>query len=336
MLYRITLDTNPEDCNLHCIMCEEHSQYSDFISKLGRKRRMPEEWLEKIFSEAEKLGVQEIIPSTMGEPLLYRHIHKIFQLCRKYDVRLNLTTNGTFPEIRGMNLKKWAEEIVPICSDIKISWNGVCSETAESVMKGLDYLKAVENLKKFINIRDNHYNLSGHRCRITLQTTFLKSNMKELEDMIRFAASVGADRVKGHHLWAHFPEIENLSFRTDNESAEKWNEIVERSQKLCEDIYRNEGKRVILENIIPLRQGGKTDVPDEYECPFLGKELWISADGKISPCCAPDEKRDTLGYFGNINEVSLKDVLLSKEYADLKENYRSRNLCRVCTMRKPV
>jgi len=24
-LWRVTIDTNPEDCNLKCIMCEEHS-----------------------------------------------------------------------------------------------------------------------------------------------------------------------------------------------------------------------------------------------------------------------------------------------------------------------
>lgn len=26
--WRITFDTNPDDCNLSCIMCEEHSIYS--------------------------------------------------------------------------------------------------------------------------------------------------------------------------------------------------------------------------------------------------------------------------------------------------------------------
>jgi hypothetical protein len=36
-LWRITLDTNPEDCNLKCIMCEEHSPYSDFIPNLYKE-----------------------------------------------------------------------------------------------------------------------------------------------------------------------------------------------------------------------------------------------------------------------------------------------------------
>ena len=26
--WRITFDTNPDDCNLHCIMCEDHSPHS--------------------------------------------------------------------------------------------------------------------------------------------------------------------------------------------------------------------------------------------------------------------------------------------------------------------
>ena len=26
--WRITFDTNPDDCNLHCIMCEDHWPYS--------------------------------------------------------------------------------------------------------------------------------------------------------------------------------------------------------------------------------------------------------------------------------------------------------------------
>ena len=42
--WRITFDTNPDDCNLHCIMCEDHSPYSatqsDRISAGRPKRRM--------------------------------------------------------------------------------------------------------------------------------------------------------------------------------------------------------------------------------------------------------------------------------------------------------
>jgi molybdenum cofactor biosynthesis enzyme MoaA len=99
-LWRVTLDTNPEDCNLSCTMCEEHSPFSTYIKEKlnGKHRRMPKEWLEPIFEQAKKIGVTEMIPSTMGEPLIYKHFAHFIELCYKYNIKMNLTTNGTFPE----------------------------------------------------------------------------------------------------------------------------------------------------------------------------------------------------------------------------------------------
>jgi radical SAM protein with 4Fe4S-binding SPASM domain len=77
-------------------------------------------------------------------------------------------------------------------------------------------------------------------------------------------------------------------------------------------------------------------VPEEYECPFLGKELWISATGKISPCCAPDKLRDSLGDFGNIQNTTIEEAINSKPYKELVKDYKLRELCKTCNMRKPV
>ena len=73
-----------------------------------------------IFSQSEQLGIKEIIPSTMGEPLLYKEFDKIFELSQKHDIKINLTTNGTFPK---KSVLEWAKLIVPNTTDIKISWN---------------------------------------------------------------------------------------------------------------------------------------------------------------------------------------------------------------------
>ena len=101
--WRITFDTNPDTCNLKCVMCEEHSPYSDLQpnrrSDGGRHRRMPFDLLKRIVEETAGRGLREIIPSTMGEPLLYEHFEDILALCETHKVKLNLTTNGTFPKI---------------------------------------------------------------------------------------------------------------------------------------------------------------------------------------------------------------------------------------------
>lgn len=336
-LWRITIDTNPEDCNLKCVMCEEHSPYSNFIPNLFKetgvkRRRMKFETVEDIFLQAEKLGVKEIIPSTMGEPLLYKEFDKIFTLSERSGIKINLTTNGTFPK---KTVLVWAKLIVPNTTDVKISWNGATEETSKKVMIGIDFKKSIENVKEFIKYRDEYFARTGYFCRVTFQLTFMQSNMHELAGIIKLAATLGVDRVKGHQLWAHFDEIKDLSMKATEESVNQWNKYVEEAYKTQEEFRKPNGEKVILENIIPLHENETKELPEEYECPFLTKELWISATGKISPCCAPDNLRKSLGDFGNISEKSIDEVLNSKQYIDLVNNYKSKPLCKTCNMRKP-
>lgn len=44
--------------------------------------------------------------------------------------------------------------ILPVASDVKISWNGATRETAEKVMIGSRFDKQLANLKEFLQIRD--------------------------------------------------------------------------------------------------------------------------------------------------------------------------------------
>jgi len=336
--WRLTLDTNPEDCNLNCIMCEEHSPYSNFKQRLYESmgiqyRRMPSEWIEKIFSEASQLGIQEIIPSTMGEPLIYKDIKIFFLLARKYNIKINLTTNGTFP---GKTVNEWAKLIIPVTSDTKISLNGATKKTSESIMKGLDFEKQIENIRAFTAFRNQYFMQNGYYSRISLQLTFMQNNMHELPEIIKLAAELDIDRIKGHHLWPHFKEIEHLSLKTDDVSMAKWNRIVDLTFNAAEKYRKPNGKKILLEQISYLKPQETSFVPYDYECPFLEKELWISATGKISPCCAPDEQRNSLGSFGQYPGISIKEVFESKLYKNLVKNYKKHPLCKVCVMRKPI
>ncbi len=336
-LWRVTLDTNPEDCNLSCTMCEEHSPFSTYIKEKlgGKRRRMPKEWLEPIFEQAKRIGVTEMIPSTMGEPLIYKHFAHFVELCYQYNIKMNLTTNGTFPRTTEKTVTEWAKLIVPITTDVKISWNGATAQTSQEVMKGIDFEQTVANVKEFIRIRDEHFAKTGYYCRVTFQLTFMQNNMHELADIVKLASQLGVDRVKGHQLWAHFDEIKHLSMKATPESILQWNEYVKQAYDAQEKFRKANGEKVILENIIPLQLSENKEIPESYECPFLEKELWISATGNISPCCAPDEMRQTLGFFGNIENSSIEDVLQSDNYQNLVKNYKKIDLCKTCNMRKP-
>ncbi|MCB9761976.1 MAG: glycosyltransferase [Alphaproteobacteria bacterium] len=335
--WRITFDTNPDDCNLRCVMCEEHSPHSP-LQRLRREqgkppRRMDIALIERVLEDGCGRGLREIIPSTMGEPLLFKDFERILALCGQHGVKLNLTTNGTFPRL---GARAWAEKIVPVTSDTKISWNGATEETHARIMLGAKWSQVLENVRTFIAVRDTHAAAGGDRCRVTFQLTFLETNVHELADIVRLAASLGVDRVKGHHLWAHFHEIEALSMRRDAAAIARWNAAVREARGAAERHRLPGGQRVLLENIFELDPSATEDLAPGGPCPFLGQEAWVSAEGRFNPCCAPDAQRRTLGAFGDLRETSLPEIWGSDAYQGLVASYRNRSLCLGCNMRKPV
>ncbi len=335
--WRITLDTNPDTCNLHCIMCEEHSPHSSLQAARraagAPRRNMPVELLRRVIAEAAANGLREVIPSTMGEPLLYDHFDVILELCREHGVKLNLTTNGTFP---GRGARAWAECIVPLASDVKISWNGATKETQESIMLGARWETVLDNVRTFIGVRDAHAAAGGNRCRVTFQLTFVETNVGELADIVRLAVELGVDRVKGHHLWAHFDEIKALSMRRNQDAIRRWNQAVIDARGAAAERLLPNSKHVLLENFFLLDDAAAIqDIAPGGQCPFLGQEAWVSALGRFDPCCAPDAQRRTLGEFGNLHERGLMEIWNSEAYAKLVKTYRSRALCLGCNMRKP-
>lgn len=338
--WRITFDTNPDDCNLHCVMCEEFSLHSNLktlrIMKGGiKRRRMAITQIEKIVSNAASTGtLKEIIPSTMGEPLLYKHFETIINLCKNHNVKLNLTTNGTFPR---KSASEWAKLIVPVTSDVKISWNGATKETAEQVMKGIKFEKQVSNLKDFISVRDTIYRKGGNFCRITLQLTFMEINYKEFAQIVKLASKIGVNRIKGHHLWTHFDQIKSQSMRRNSNVIKRWNETVEKMKTAVKNYPLANGDQILLDNIYRLDENEDiSQIAIEAVCPFLGREAWISWNGTFNPCCAPNEQRKSLGDFGNVNDTSLMEIWGGKKYANLLNNYLYNDLCKTCNMRRPI
>ncbi|PRM96699.1 radical SAM protein [Aliarcobacter cryaerophilus] len=315
--WRVTIDTNPDQCNLNCIMCDTHSIYNtDF--KPNRKY-MDKELLERTLEEVIELGVKEIIPTTMGEPLIYKYIDIFISKISISSVKLNLTTNGTFPND---SIQNWAHKLLPILSDIKISINSINDDINSKIMVKDNTYKKLENIKEFVKIRDNEYpNVS-----ITLQVTFLNSNIKYLEELIKFAIEHNINRVKGHHLWITFNEIENESLKNDPYRINEWNKFINKIDK-----YRDFIKLVNFDKLNI--KDGKSYIPDNYTCPFLNRELWIDHKGNYNICCAPSDLRNTLGNWGNIIDINILELFNSNQYIKLSENYKKESICQDCSLR---
>ncbi|MBO7599167.1 MAG: glycosyltransferase [Bacteroidales bacterium] len=316
--WRITFITNPDKCNLHCKMCDTFSADNRHILKELRRPEMDFLVVEKTVAELAYHGLKEIIPSTMGEPLLYSHFEQLVDLCKKFGIKMNLTTNGTFPK----GVEFWAEKLLEVISDVKFSINGINHAVNEQIMCGIDTQKQLANIEYYLNLRRKLHNHST----VTLQCTFMKSNLNELENIIRWAIDHGVDRVKGHHLWKTSDSLDSEILRT-TENAPLWNDI-------CAKCHAIADGKIKLENFTPIDLAAPAIDADDTFCQFLGNELWIEYDGSYQVCCCPSEVRKEFGDFGSVEDIPPLEMWNGTKYLGFIANWGNSENCKKCNMRK--
>jgi len=322
--WRITFDTNPDTCNIHCIMCEEHSRLRK--GPIKNIRMMDPEIITKVISNASGSGLKEIIPSTMGEPLLYPHFNKFLEMAEENDLKINLTTNGTFPLL---GVAEWSRRILPLASDIKVSINGASRDVNEGIMDGIDHDVILSNITELIRIRDEVRKSGINHPYVSFQVTLMKKNLRDLKNLLELAIDLNIDRLKGHHLWITWPELEEESLTKDKQSREEWNKVA----KELTDIAKG---RICLTNISEVSVDDlDTKLPNDHICPFAGKEAWIAWDGTFNVCCAPNNLRKQFGYFGNVTEQPFMDLWRSNKYQNFVKVAGRTEICKRCNMRIP-
>jgi organic radical activating enzyme len=134
--------------------------------------------IEKVVDAFLPLGLKEITPSTIGEPFLYSRFEDFLLLAKRKNIKVNITTNGTFPN---GGLKKWLPLLLPVLSVIKFS--AMRGKIPESVPKFVDEKLRIESGELRIN-----------KFTVTIQATLGKDD--KLDEVPE-----GIDRIKINEFW---------------------------------------------------------------------------------------------------------------------------------------
>jgi nucleoside-diphosphate-sugar epimerase/glycosyltransferase involved in cell wall biosynthesis/MoaA/NifB/PqqE/SkfB family radical SAM enzyme len=243
-------------------------------------------------------------------------LREVLDLLKEKDIKLNLTTNGTFPKL---GVESWAERLLPVLSDIKISMNGATAPVAEGIMTGIDFAKQKRDAARFIELR----NEKGSEATVTMQATFMRSNLKELPEMVRDAVDMGFDRFKGHHVWITNERMADETLRAPG-FIEQWNETVDEMRAAA-------GSKIKLVNVEKIVDADYVD--PESVCPFLGREAWVESNGDFEVCCCPSDERAAFGKFGNVKETGFMELWDSARYRDFVSGWGDYKPCSHCNMR---
>lgn len=227
-----------------------------------------------LLSAYESGELREVIPSTMGEPLLYSHFEDLLSLCQSLDLPLNLTTNGSFP---GFKTPFQMIRLLQACSDIKVSAMGFSDALFSEMMPGLSYESWKSNLTQLASLRQE---LPGCAT-LSLQVTLHEKIKPDLQPLLRFAESIGIHRVKCNlpvFLSCAPQELRSI-YQPSAETLDYFRQVLQSTSLKLEGSFFHEKKD----------HQKKDGLHRPENCRFL-KELWVLPDGSREHCPNPERR----------------------------------------------
>ena len=254
----------------------------------------------------------------MGEPILTPYFDEFPNLCRKYGVKLNLTTNGTLlTEERGRSDDH-------VLKDVKFSFDGRTKEIYEEIRRGAHFDQVIANIKMMVEIRDQYcsQNAYADRPTLTFQVTLQYDNIDQLPDLIRLAKELGIDRVKGYHLYVFEEDQHDQSLMFHRELS---------NQKIAEAIALGTELGINTEFPAPfLLEGMILQEPNRVVCKRLWEEVWVDHNGDIAPCCVPNRP-----VMGTLKEHTFMEIWNDEKYQEFRQGMQSDQyypFCQNCSL----
>ena len=270
-------------CNLSCSYCWQHNNKSIEITEQEYKL---------IIEKAKKMKVG-MINFLGGEPLIWKYIYSAIELCNKYNIMSDITTNGTL--LNEETLNKLGESGL---DSLNISVDGKTTE------KNIELLK---NNLRFINEVRKKYGII-----VRINAVLYKNNFEEIKELIEYCNSEKLPLSIGYVV----PIVNEETEKKENgiyfikADRELIREIVTYMREKISKGYKIIDPIEYFENIEKFIRKEKF-----WECNYSGKYGWINVIGncKIRSCT---KKMDDTGY--DFLELKKEDII------KLKENFKEK------------
>ncbi len=169
-------------CNLRCKMC--YFTDENYVKKLKGVFSADdlELWGQRILPKALKLQV-----GCGTEPTLYKHLDKVFQLGKKYQVpHISMTTNANL--LQKEKLESWIQNGL---QEITVSLHGVKKETYEFLMGRGNYEKFHQSLQLITELKSKYPELV-----LRINYTFNEDNFNELNSFFEIYGKYAIDIIQ--------------------------------------------------------------------------------------------------------------------------------------------
>lgn len=282
-------------CNLRCRMCQRESSIFDEPQK-----DMSMDTFSKIVPVFPYICQSSIFG--IGEPLLNRNFNKMFTSLRENLVDVLFYTNGML--ITEKMSKVWVERGL---RDIIFSLDGTSAAKVEDLRKGLSFEKVLDKIRMI-----NRYKELYHKRlpNIRVSYTAMKSNIKELPDMVRLSKELGAGKIIVTFMVAFIEEFRQESLYYHQELTNKvFKEAILLGKKLGVDVQ--------VPGFFSLSK--EKGAAQRGPCLEPWTSSYIFHDGKVRPCCFTDQ------IMGDLKKQSFEEIWNGEPYQRLRKTVNTKN-----------
>lgn len=271
-------------CNLDCSFCPKTKR---------EKRYMSIEEYEYILTQIKGL-TDYIYLHIMGEPTLHKYLKEFLNLAGKYNLKVNLTTNGTL-----LKEKNISHILLNSSALHKISISLHSFEANNTMFTLSEYLKSIVKFTK------------------------KASNSKNIITALRLW-NLDSEGIKGDNTLNN-TIIEMLEKEFEKEIVLSDIKLIKNDFKLADKTYIQFAGKFEWPDIT------KDITQNEVFCYGLRNQFGILVDGTVVPCCLDNDGQINLG---NIFKTDIKDILNSKRAKNIYDGFSNRKsiekLCKKC------
>lgn len=249
-------------CNLNCVMCGRNA--AEFHPTVFQMEWF--DYLEPLFDT-----VEEVTLMGWGEPTVHPHFEEMLARIHRHAAKTYFCTNG-------MRLDALTPAIFEHHVDlIGVSLDGAVPETNNRIRRGSDLVKIVKSLEE---IERQKREMGVDYPYINFVFCAMKSNLHELPQMVRLAASIGLDEVKAVYLTVFQKELESESLWNDRDRVR---DIFAQTTTLGDEL----GVAIKLPHLPGEDPAGENCHKD---CYVGWRDFFLGSDGFVRPCMSTPEQ----------------------------------------------
>jgi len=298
-------------CNVNCIFC-----YG--IYQNPSKEYIKRDPLLQTMKDAGEIGVKSIGFIGDGEPTCNPYVYEALYAGKKAGVSMAISTNGV-----SLDTPEKRKAVLENCTWMRFCLAAGDRERYIKIHQADRFDLVIKNIKAILKEKES----GNYDCDIGLQAVYVPGMMDD--DMIKeskLAVELGVDYfvIKQCSLPEGNKKVGQVEFNVNIYDAKKTKAVLAK----CEAMSTDKTKIIPKWNVMAMK-----GVKDYKGCPSIPIISEMSGNGDWYPCgfmFGKDKPQFEEYKFGNVHEISLKEMVESDRYWEIIEKMKKLDVQKTC------